>query len=71
MKILNSLQIAKYHWKRLGDIPINDEEEIDQDFYVFDLCFEKGTSRTEIWHWFETTFNVNIAKDLMYNKNNK
>ena len=36
-------------WKELGDIPINDDEEIEEPF----LHFEKGTDRYEIWHWFE------------------
>lgn len=48
-------------WEQLGDIPINDNDEIDEKF----LDFPKGTDRFEIWHWFEETFNVSVAKDLM------
>ena len=44
-------------WKVLGDIPINDEEEIEEDF----LHFEAGTFREDIWHWFEETFDMSIG----------
>lgn len=36
-------------WAQLGDIPVNDNDGIDQDF----LHFPKGTDKLEIWHWFE------------------
>ena len=43
-------------WFELGDVCINDEGQIDQDW----KHFEKGTDRFEIWHWFEETFNVSV-----------
>lgn len=52
---------AKELWKELGDIPVNEHEEIDEDF----LEFEKGTEIYEIWHWFEEKFNVRVY-DLMF-----
>ena len=55
------VQTAKILWEKLGDIPINDEEELDEPF----MQFEKGTDRYEVWHWFEEKFNVSVAKDLM------
>ncbi|MCY9861545.1 hypothetical protein OTK49_03310 [Vibrio coralliirubri] len=42
----------------LADVCINDDEEIDENY----LHFDKGTDRTEIWHWLEFEFNVSIAK---------
>ncbi len=36
-------------WNEFGDIPINDNDEIEQDFYHW----EKGTYRFDIWHWFD------------------
>lgn len=36
-------------WGRF-DIPINDEEEIEEDF----LHFEAGTSRYTVWEWFDS-----------------
>ena len=47
-------------WEILGDIPVNDNE-IEEPF----LHFEVGTDRFEIWYWFEETFNLSVAKDLM------
>ena len=43
------INTLKELWGKLGDIPINDNEEIDEDF----LHFKKGTDRYEIWRWFE------------------
>lgn len=48
-------------WDELGEIPINDNDEILKPFY----CFEKGTYRFDIWKWFEKTFQISIAEDLM------
>lgn len=59
--MIKTLEKAKELWEELGDIPVNDQEEIDDPF----LDFEIGTDMYEIWHWFEETFNVSVAKDLM------
>ena len=49
-------------WEELSDVPLdNTGEKIEDDFYIW----EKGTSKEDIWHWFEKTFNVSVAK-LMY-----
>ncbi len=36
-------------WDDFSDTPTNDDDEIEEDFY----CWEKGTDRLEIWHWFD------------------
>lgn len=54
----NKIACAKVLWADLGNIPINDEEEIDEPF----LDFEKGTDMHDIWHWFEETFDVSIGR---------
>lgn len=59
---MKKLKQARELWELLGDVPVNDNEEIDEPFNGF----EKGTDVHEIWHWFEETFNISIAKDLMY-----
>lgn len=33
-------------WEELGDLPINNYDEIELDFY----WWEKGTYRFDIWH---------------------
>ena len=40
---------------------------IEEDF----LDFRAGTHREEIWHWFEDTFDLSVAKDLMYEEPDK
>ena len=45
-------------WGELGDIPVNNNDEIDLDFYHF----PKGTNKEEIWHWVEAEYNVSIGK---------
>lgn len=52
---------ADLMWMRLGDVCINSEEEIDEPF----LHFPVGTELVEIWAWFEETFSLSVAKDLM------
>lgn len=61
-------------WDSLEDTPINPETEcIDAPFTVKDQSghtsatktFPAGTHRKEIWHWFENTFHVSVAVDLM------
>ena len=61
------LALAKELWERLGDIPTNEEEELDEDFGIPELGmgFETGVDMYEVWHWFEETFNISVAKDLM------
>ena len=44
-------------WEKFGDIPINKDEEIEEDF----LHFKKGTDRFEIWHWFEETYDITLG----------
>jgi len=58
------LNKLKELWKELGDIPINDDEEIDVPF----LDFEKGTDRYEIWHWFEEQNEDFIVGKIMNNE---
>ena len=48
-------------WKKLGDIPTNDDDEIEEAF----LNFPSGTNRFKIWQWFEVSFDISIAQDLM------
>lgn len=49
-------------WLSFEDVPMNPiTEEIECEWNGFPI----GTHREEIWHWFEETFNVSVAKDLM------
>ena len=52
---------ASDYWSELGDIPIDHNECIEREWNNFPV----GTPRFYIWHWFEETFNVSVARDLM------
>jgi hypothetical protein len=60
---LNKLYLLKAQqlWSELGDIPVNDDNEIEAAF----LHFNAGDDTQEIWHWFESEFNLSVATDLM------
>lgn len=56
------ISAAKELWMEFGDVPMNPEtEEIEEEWHGFPA----GTFREDIWHWFEETFNVSVAEDLM------
>ena len=49
-------------WEEFEEVPMNPEtEEIEQPW----KHFLPGTHREDIWHWFEETFNISVAEDLM------
>lgn len=50
-------------WLEFGDIPMDPETEcIESKWHGFPA----GTHREDIWHWFEETFDISVAEDLMY-----
>lgn len=57
-----STDLSKPHelWSLLGDIPTNEDDEIEEPF----LDFPIGTDREEIWHWFEDKYDISIG-DIM------
>lgn len=58
----NRVTQAKKLWEEFGDIPMNPETEcIEETWY----CFRTGTHREDIWSWFEETFKLSVAEDLM------
>lgn len=44
-----SIELLTCLWEKLGDIPIDGDDCIEEPFEHFPV----GTSRYEIWHWFE------------------
>lgn len=50
-------------WEAFGDITIDEDENIEQQF----MEFEVGTNRFDIWHWFDDRYPGGIVK-LMYDK---
>lgn len=49
-------------WMDFDDVPMNpDTECIEEEWNGFPV----GTHREEVWHWFEETYGISVAKDLM------
>lgn len=48
-------------WDKFSNTPINNDDEIEKPFYFW----EAGTSRFEIWHWFDKLCPNGLAVDLM------
>lgn len=57
------MDLNKLHelWEKFGDIPITEDDEIDEKF----LHFPIGTDRFDIWHWFEDQNPQFIIGDLL------
>jgi len=51
-------------WAALGDIPVNDDGELEADF----LHFIAGDDQVEVWHWFEAKFPGFSVGDRMSGK---
>lgn len=49
-------------WDELGDLPMDPETECMEAPFQ---GFPAGTHREDIWHWFEETFHLSVATDLM------
>ena len=64
---MKQIDKAEKYWSDLGDIPVNEHDELDEDFTIeeYEITFEKGTDKFDVWHWFENTFDLSVATDLM------
>ncbi|MCP4049584.1 MAG: hypothetical protein GY730_02615 [bacterium] len=49
-------------WHVFGDIPINENDELDTAFFIW----EKGTHREGIWHWFEEQNEQVVVGEMLY-----
>lgn len=45
-------------WLMFGDVPINDRDEIQEEFIGFDA----GTNRFDIWQWFDQRYESGVAQ---------
>lgn len=52
-------------WEMFGDIPVNNDDEIEKEF----LNFPAGTSKLDVWHWFDERCPNNLHDDLMFSQN--
>lgn len=58
------LETIQELWNRFSEIPINNDDEIEQKF----LYFLPGTSRFDVWHWFDERCPNGLAIDLMFER---
>ena len=49
-------------WLEFGDVPINPETECIEEEWN---GFAAGWHRRTIWDWFEESYGISVAKDLM------
>jgi hypothetical protein len=58
---LRSKRKALEAWIELADVPVDEDDNTESEFKHFPV----GTSKFDIWHWFEDEFDVSVAEDLM------
>lgn len=54
-------------WEELEDVPVDEESLLVVEW----RGFEVGTQPEEIWQWFESSYGVSVAEDLMYGAYNE
>ena len=53
---------ARRRQERLEDVLVDDEDNIDESVYLYDLGFyPKGTFREDIWHDIEEQTGISVA----------
>lgn len=58
--------VIEFLWRRLGEIPVDDDGYIQEDYMGYDA----GTDREEIWEWFDEHYSGGISA-LMYGRYGK
>ena len=54
-------EIAEVIWQELGDVPVDDDNRLDEDFFIW----TKGTDRYVVWSEIEQLYDVSIGEDLI------
>ena len=65
LKLLEQKLMAEKCWEKLGEIPIDEDDDISVEFKFDGEVFPVGTDRFEIWHWIEEKYNYPVHK-LMF-----
>lgn len=56
-----SIDELRFLWEQFDDIPINDADEIDEEY----MDWPVGTNRFDIWHWFDARWPKGVC-NLVY-----
>lgn len=59
---MKTLEELRKLWDEFGDTPVNNNDEIEEDF----LDFPVGTDKFDVWHWFDEQCPKGLAEDLMF-----
>ena len=51
-------------WELLGEVPVNDDDEIEEEF----LGFLEGTHKEEVWHWFDEVYPAGVCRLMIGGK---
>jgi hypothetical protein len=54
-------QELQLFWVEFSNIPVNDLDEIEEDFHFF----QKGTDRQDIWAWFDCKHSIGVSQLLI------
>jgi hypothetical protein len=70
-KVIENMRCAQKNWKTLADVPVNEDNELDEEFIAVTkragkISFEKGMDAEEVWHWFEEFYDISIVEDLLH-----
>lgn len=52
-------------WKALGDVPVSEDDRLEEGFDAGEAYFDKGTKLEDVWHWFDEQHPFGV-KYLMY-----
>lgn len=66
-KYLEFIVTGLLQWQELGDIPVDEDDNIDCDF----LHFKKGESKIDIWLWFESEYDASVIEHFMPNSSSE
>lgn len=56
------VKTLKELWDDFSEIPVNNDDEIEEDF----MHFEAGIPKLDVWHWFDERCPNNLHDDLMF-----
>jgi hypothetical protein len=56
---------AREKWRELEEIPVCTDKDGNAVLFAAWEMFPEGTPVKEIWQWFEDTYHISVADDLM------
>ncbi len=57
---MHTLEELKKLWEEFGNIPVNEDDEIEEYFHIFPV----GTPKLDVWLWFDGELPNGIVQDF-------